>query len=120
MKIQVGKTYKDAKGREVYIEHQLSRPTADMPAGVFLGISLKGTFYNFYKENGESARSYYNSSWTLLPNTVKKEGWIAIKTTYPFIKERPCSYVFESEAAARRACLVGYTIVKVEWEEEES
>lgn len=54
MKIQVGKTYKDGFGRDVYIEHQLSRGAGVLvPAGTFMGIHETGGF-DWYKENGNS------------------------------------------------------------------
>ncbi len=123
MKIQVGKTYKDGFGRDVYIEHQLSRSLARMaPVGAFLGVISTGGFA-WYSEDG-TCNETTNERYSLIPNKVKKEGWIALK---PDSVDTSGTYASSDchtsrEAAEKKAKEFGWkdaVIAKVEWEEEE-
>lgn len=72
MKIKVGKTYKDGNGLEWTVEYE----SPNISGKRFLTISTgKGVRYCMRDEYGTRGAGF-PSSHNLLPNTVKKEGWI--------------------------------------------
>lgn len=68
MKIEVGKTYKSANGREWLVECKLQHPViSDHP----YVVTSRGGF-NFVNEAGKVPFGPYSGGYTLLPNKVKK------------------------------------------------
>ena len=111
MKIKVGKTYKTSGGHDVYIDCKTSHPT--LSKYPYIGVYETGVLYKC-NESGEHCSGVSR----LLPNKVKKEGWVNIRyfEGVGFF----CGKVFDTEEEAiRGAGTHPHTVVKVEWGEGE-
>lgn len=123
MKIEVGKSYKTSNGDVFHIEHKSSLPEHEgYPYLGFIRTSpyAKGGALFRFNEGGVSHHSVERVQ--LLPNKVKKEGWIGVflpNSAY----ERYCSSAIypSKEESDRQGKWFGKFIgsVKIEWEEEE-
>jgi hypothetical protein len=121
MKIQVGKTYTDGNGAKYLIECRLKNPLAGAPAGSFLGTHCSTPGFNVYNEDGTIAHQAYSNTGTLLPNIVKKKGWIARGvarfTGVHVANVGMNAYATKEEAADAYPNAAAYH--EIEWEEEE-
>ena len=117
MKIQVGKTYSTAEGRQYYIECQLHNPLIDESwAGKYLGTHADGG-YNIYNEDGSVCPR--NGAWgsadlqfQLLPNKVEK--WCAVNRNGLMQLE-----TFNTEAEIKATYPHAIHYQQISWEEEE-
>lgn len=119
MKIEVGKTYKNGLGQEILIEVKLTQPVLD--AYPYIGTKpydADGSHMMVYAEDGTT--NTMNKLYNLLPNKVKKEGWINIYRNTSGAAACTGS-LWPTREGAEIAAGVIPTIacVKIEWEEEE-
>lgn len=119
MKIEVGKTYKTKQGHLYHIECQLSNEVAKGKPFLGVGINIypgqeNCNGFNWYDENGCCGSDYYR----LLPNKLKKEGWICRREHDGDVYIR--SGIFPTEAEARAAYPSDTGFHKIEWEEDET
>lgn len=114
MKIQVGKTYKSKNGYEYYIECCLKNACAASPAGTYLGTRNAGGGHDFFREDGRCATdSPFAKDYDLLPNKVKKEGWVARYEGFVGDNVKDT----EEQCRKRYPGAAGYH--RIEWEEDE-
>lgn len=111
MKIEVGKTYKSADGREWLVEGKLvQEPNEGYP---YIVTSVDRD-YNFVNEAGQIRNRRYARDCDLLPNKVKKTYWIALGRVCPV------AFYYSTLAAARAACPMSSGYAEVSFEVEES
>jgi hypothetical protein len=127
VKIEVGKTYKDGKGHKVKIVVNLDKDMPGTDKGfTFIGQNEDG-FIKAYNSEGTHAWSRVTShreDENLIPNVVKKEGWVNLYKYGTYVATGQCA-TFDTEQEALRYSGTDNTnriylgTKKIEWEEED-